>query len=86
MRINARLDEDQARKVAYLRERTGQSVTEVIREAIARYHAQVSEQRERPADVLLRTGFVGCGAADETLSRDYKHVLAESIDAKHGHR
>ncbi|WP_295438147.1 ribbon-helix-helix protein, CopG family [uncultured Thiodictyon sp.] len=86
MRINARLDEDQARKVDYLRERTGQSVTDVIRAAIERYHAQISAQRERPAAVLARTGFVGCGEADANLSRDYKRLLAESLDVKHGHR
>ena len=86
MRINARLDEDQARKIAWLRERTGQGVTAVVREAIERYHAQVSAQRERPVEVLTRTGFVGCGAADQHLSRDYKRLLSESLDAKHGHR
>ncbi len=41
MRINARLDDRSAEKLAWLREQTGQTLSDVVRESIERYHAEV---------------------------------------------
>lgn len=86
MRINARLDDIQARMLDYLRASTGQTLSDVVKAAIERYYAEVSAAPTRAAEVLERTGFIGCFDADPDLSADYKHLLGASLDAKHDHR
>jgi predicted transcriptional regulator len=86
MRINARLDDEHTRKVEYLRAATGRTLTEVVKDAIDHYHAEVAAGSGRASAVLARTGFIGCGEADADLSADYKRRLSDSLDAKHDHR
>ena len=81
MRLNARLDEDAARQVDYLTTATGRSVSHVVREAIAVYHAQVKGQRAMPSRVLALAGTGDSGKSD-TASR-YKAYVAEAVEAKH---
>jgi len=86
MRINARLDDERASKLEYLRATTGQTLSDVVKEAIDHYYAEVSGAAVRASEVLARNGFIGCADGDEGLSADYKRLLSESLDAKHGHR
>jgi hypothetical protein len=84
MRINARLDEAAARQVTELTTATGQSVSHVVREAIARYHREVRGER-----VGLRhfAAMVGKGDSGRTdIASNYKKYVAEAIEAKHGLR
>lgn len=81
-RINARLSPPLANKVAALRIRTGKSTTEVIVEALNRYHAELERQSVEPADILARTGFIGSAEGPKDLSRRYKTALTESLDKK----
>jgi predicted transcriptional regulator len=74
MRLNARLDDDAARQVSYLTTATGRSVSHVVREAIAAYHAQVKGQ--------LALAGTGDSGKNDTASR-YKAYAAEAIEAKH---
>ena len=48
MRVNARLDEDSQQQLDYLTHTTGQSVSHVVREAVALYHAQVRSRQGGP--------------------------------------
>lgn len=86
MRINARLDDTQARMLEYLRAVTGQTLSDVVKAAIERYYTEVSAVPTRAIEVLERTGFIGCGEADPDLSADYKRLLGASLVAKHDHR
>lgn len=84
-RVNARLDGEQAAKLAFLAETTGLSTSEVMREAIDRFHAQVRQQHrgQRPVLESLIGKYAG-GPAD--LATNYKRYLGESLIRKHGHR
>jgi predicted DNA-binding protein len=86
MRINARLNDEHARKVEYLRAATGQTPSDVVKEAIDHYYTEVSAAPKRASQVLERTGFIGCADGEPELSTDYKRLLGKSLDAKHGDR
>jgi hypothetical protein len=56
-RINARVDFDTTRRLDELAAATGQSVSQVVHEAIAVYHAQLeARQRPRPRHLLSMVG------------------------------
>ena len=83
MRVNARLDEQTSQKIQYLTQATGQSVSHVVREAIAVYHVQVHGGRSLPKNLLAMVG-KGCSRDGRTdVASNYKKVLAESLAAKH---
>jgi len=81
-RLNARIDAELSRKIALLQERTGATVTGVIKESIERYYAatitNVSAQ-----EAVRKTGFVGCASGPADLARTYKARLRESLRHKH---
>lgn len=81
MRINARLDDEYALKLEYIRRHTEKSVTEVIKLALDAYYQAITQSD--PIDVLMNSGFIGCGEADSDLSMCHKAKLAESLEAKY---
>lgn len=83
MRINARFDEQAERQITWLTEATGQSVSHVVREAVALYYRQVkAEQRRVPTRLLASIGAADSSHAD--TASDYKRLLADALAAKHG--
>lgn len=81
MRLNARLDDEAQKQVEYLKQATGQSVSAVVREAIAVYHVQVRSQQTRPPSRFLAlAGTVRSGRSD--IASNVKAVVADAIDAK----
>jgi hypothetical protein len=78
-RINARLDEDSARRLTELTTGTGKSVSHVVREAIAVYHAQVIKPR-KASRFLALAGKHGSGRSD--LSTNYKQLVGELLEQK----
>jgi hypothetical protein len=79
-RINARLDEDLAHKLDYLRKRTGATTSEVLRASLEAYYDQVTGSDE-PAKLL--SAFIGCAEGPRNLSTTYKQDFARSLGAKH---
>jgi predicted DNA-binding protein len=79
-RINARVDAATQRRIDELTLTTGQSVSHVVREAIAAYHVQVLEPRA-PSRFLRRLG-TGRSGRDDTAS-DTRRALSQSLAAKH---
>ena len=86
MRINARLDDSRARKLAYLARATSQATTEIVKRAIDLYYEQETSTRRSAAEVLRSVGFVGSGRASPDLSTDYKSELQAILAEKHDHR
>ena len=86
MRINARLADDEARLLTELRARTGQTVSEVVREALRRYFRELFSEQARPRNVLVDAGFVGCAEADPDLSTAHEDSLREGLTEKHADR
>ncbi|MEH2295756.1 CopG family transcriptional regulator [Nostoc sp.] len=85
MRINARLDDEYADKLAYIQQQTNQAVTDVIKSALELYYQQIQQQQKNPLSMLTKTGFIGCGEADPNLSVNYKSILKDSLKAKYDH-
>lgn len=86
MRINARLDEEYADKLAYIQQQTNQAVTDVIKSAIELYYQQLQQEQKNALSMLTQTGFIGCGHADPNLSVNYKSILRDGLKAKYDYR
>ncbi len=82
-RINARIDDDLAAKLDVLRASSGASVTDVLREAIERYHASVqAETGSHAREAFAATGFVGCAEGPRDLASRSKAYLLEALETK----
>ncbi|WP_414568228.1 CopG family transcriptional regulator [Nostoc sp. CCY 9925] len=86
MRINARLDDEYAEKLAYIQQQTNQAVTDVIKSALELYYQQLQQQQKNPFSMLSQTGFIGCAEADPDLSVNYKSILRHGLKAKYDYR
>ncbi len=86
MRINARLDDDHARKLEYLHQRTGARTSDIIKDAIDLYYRQMKQPASDAARLLRDADFIDCGEAEPDLSARYKEVYSEILAHKHGHR
>ena len=81
MRINARLDDETAQMVSVLTTGTGKTVSTVVREAIAVYHAQLSAGRPRPKSKFLALAGTGDSGRSDVAS-NVKAYVAEALEAK----
>jgi hypothetical protein len=79
-RINARLDPGLARRVRLLRERTGQTTTEIVKASLEAYVAAAGGEAG-PAALL--SDLVGCASGPADLSETYKSHLASALRRKH---
>jgi predicted DNA-binding protein len=82
-RLNARLDPDMERKVAYLRRRTGLGTSDVVRAAIDHYYEAIHASGAKARDILEATGFIASAAGPSDLSDRYKEHLSRTLTGKH---
>ncbi len=82
MRINARLDDDAQQQIDYLTQTTGQSVSHVVRQAVAMYYVQTKARQGGPRRLLAMIGAGDSGHTD--TASNYKQLLTESLTKKHG--
>ncbi len=67
MRINARLDEQSEKDLQFIKEQTGETVTQIIKDLLSN-KADELRQKQRPGSkmqALLQSKFVGCGEGPE---------------------
>ncbi len=87
MRINARLDPERSRKLEFLKRRDHVGTSEVVKRGIdALYEEAKNEGRPSAYEILLESGFIGCGEGPGNLSETYKEELLKILEEKHGHR
>lgn len=87
MRVNARLDRDRASKFNYIRQRTNQGTSDIMKEAIDLYYEKLHQESPvKPLQLLRESGLIGCAEGDPDLSVNYKQYLTESLNEKYGHR
>jgi hypothetical protein len=79
-RINARLDPGLARKVRLLKERTGQSTTEIVKASLEAY-VSAAESKARPGALFAE--LIGCATGPADLAENYKQHLTKSLRRKH---
>jgi len=78
-RVNARLDAELAQRLLVLRDRTGQSTSDLLKASLRAYLDQV-EARTGAAELL--SDFVGSGRGPANLSASYKAELTRSLEKK----
>lgn len=81
-RLNARLEPELERKLAYLRRRTGLATSDVVRESIERYYEAVRAGGADALTVLEACGFVASASGPSDLSESYKEHLTETLSRK----
>lgn len=81
-RINARLDEQLSQQLEELRRRTGQTITEIIEEALRAWTKEQLGKRPSAAEVFTATGFIGSGEGPPDLGRNSKKYLTQSLKRK----
>ena len=81
-RINARLDDELARRVDLVRKRKRRSVSQIVQESLARYCDQELGGGGEALAVLRAAGFIGCADGPADLSSDYKQALTRSLRRK----
>ena len=86
MRINARLDEQSEQDLLFIKEQTGETVTQNIKELLtAKAEALRTKHRlGSKMQALLQSDFVGCAEGSEDLSVNYKEYFYQGIKEKHG--
>jgi hypothetical protein len=82
MRINARLDDESQAQIDYLTQTTGHSVSQVVREALARYHRDVRASQGGPRRLLAMMGQGDSGRSD--VASQVKQQVYEALLTKHG--
>lgn len=83
-RINARIDDDLAEKLDVLRAKAGLSTTDVLREAIERYHETLeAETGQHAREAFGAAGFVACAEGPRDLASRTKAYLLEAYETKH---
>lgn len=82
MRVNARLDDESQQQIDYLVSHTGQSVSHVLRESVARYYAEVRARKQGLRRFATVIGTGDSGRSD--VATHYKEHLLEILEAKHG--
>jgi Arc/MetJ-type ribon-helix-helix transcriptional regulator len=81
MRINARLDDSYEEKIEYLRQATGLSASDLVRESLERYYVEIRAEAERRHDALdeLVGAFDGRDDTPTDLAAQYKRYLHEGL-------
>lgn len=86
MRINARLDEQSEQDLLFIKEKTGETVTQIIKELLTT-KAEYLRAKHKPGSkmqALLQSDFVGCAEGPEDLSVNYKEYFYQGLKEKHG--
>ncbi len=84
MRINARLDEKTEKELTYIRELTGESVTDAIKYSLSLYSDRLKSSQGKKMRELLDSDFIGCSEGPRDLSGNYKNYLHQALTDKHG--
>lgn len=82
-RVNARVDDATQARLDELILTTGQSVSHVVREAIAVYHMQMCKQRPPPRRLLAMVGTGRSKDGRTDVSVNHKQLYTEALEEKY---
>ena len=83
MRVNARFDDDYAKRMEYLTRATDMGVSEVIKASVLYYYEAVRGQQKPQLTHLSQwIGKASSGRSD--VASNYKNLLSDSFADKHG--
>lgn len=84
MRINARLDGDSEHMLHFIQQATGQSVTDIIKHALALYQAELRTDAQTQNQLLVAE-LAGIGQGPDMSQLDYKQEVRDFIHEKYRH-
>ena len=84
MRVNARLDDVRAAKLAQLQSLTRSSASDVLKRAIDQLHREQMARSREKLESLTSSDFIGCAEGPQDLADDYKRYIAGDLADKHG--
>jgi hypothetical protein len=82
-RVNARFTGEDARLFYELQEKTQQSASTVLREAVRRYHATAVKPRPNAYEIMKKSGFIGGFEGPEDLSSNTRKYMEEALRKKY---
>ena len=82
-RVNARIDDATQERLNELILSTGQSISHVVREAIAVYHVQMQKQRPLPRRLLAMVGTGRSKDGRTDVSVNYKQLYTQALEEKY---
>jgi len=83
LRINARLDEQAANDLEFLKDSTNANNTEVLKAALRFYANSLRNEAQRSKQAMMDSGLVDSFEGPEDLATNYKKYLTEAIDEKY---
>jgi hypothetical protein len=84
-RINARFSGEDVKRFRELQRQTRQSASEVLREAVRRYHSQAVKPRRSAYEIMSESGFIGSVDGPEDVSTNKKKYITEALRKKYPH-
>lgn len=81
-RINARLDEPLARRVAALQKKTGRSLTSLVQESLEAHCERAEARPESAHEIFTRLGFIGMVRGPREASANVRKYVTEYIEQK----
>jgi hypothetical protein len=85
MEITAQISDEEANKIAFIKQKTQQDISEILKLAIDLYYKRVQSAPISPLQLLEESGFIGCCSVENDLSTTYKSVLATELNQKYDH-
>ena len=82
MRINARLDVNYEEKIKYILHQTKENFTDTLKKAIDMYHQHIKKTAVSDAQLISKSGFIGCAKGTTNLSTHYKKDLFKHLNKK----
>lgn len=79
MEITTQLTDEQAKKVAFIQDRTKQNAEEVLASALEYYYQYLLTASDTHLEKFSRVGFVGCIEAEPNLAEESESILMNSM-------
>ena len=83
MRVNARLDDERAKKLAELQSLMQSSASDVLKRAIDHLHREHMTRSREKLYGLTSSDFIGCAEGPPDLADEYKRYIAGDLAGKH---
>ena len=82
MRLSVRVEDDLAAQIEGLARSTGRSLSQLVKEALHYFYQHVATDGKKGLRVLEKSGFIGIGRTDATLSTAYKQHFGRALKDK----
>lgn len=86
MRVNARLNSEEALRIKTLVQLTGLTVSDILKKALFFFFSHVQGSKSSAYEIFTKSGFIGGFSGRSDLSVKYKDLLTEGWRRKHGYR